>query len=923
MSMPDRPAATGLQNRHRECEELDRLLAGVRDGRSQVLVLRGEAGIGKSALVDYVRGAASGCRIAGASGVESEMELAYAGLQQLCGGMLDGLAPLPAPQREAINTAFGLAAGPAPDRFLVGLALVGLLSEAAAERPLICLVDDAQWLDQATAQALAFAARRLFADAVGLVFAVREPSDEVALAGLPEVVLDGLRDGDARALLNAATPGRLDDGVRDRIIAESRGNPLALLELPRATTSAELAGGFALPDALPTVRRIEQTFVQRLQALPVQAQRLLLTAAAEPIGDVTLLWEAAARLGIETEAATAAEAAGLVEFGTRVRFRHPLVRSAAYRSAPPPDRRAVHGALAEATDPSLHPDRKAWHRAHATIGPDEDVAGELERSAVRARARGGIAAAAAFLQRATELTLDPARRGRRALEAAQAKLDAGSPDAASELASIAELCPLDDLQRARLVRLLARIAFARSHGSDAPPLLLAAARRLEPLDPPLARETYLDALGAAIFAGRLSRGPDVVEVAQAARAAPAAPQPARTVDLLLEGLVIRLTDGYVAAVGPLRRALEAVLAADGGDELPWLSLACRIASELWDDEAWEELAVRHVRLARDSGALGALTFALVYRSGTLVHAGEFAAADALIEEADALTRSIGGAPLLYTKLLLAAWRGQPAVLAGLLDFGIPNATGRGEGRGLTWNEYAGAVLHNGLGAHEDALAAAMAACEHDEIGLVAWPLVELVEAAVHCERRDLAAAALERIAERARAVGTNWALGFEARSRALLTDGEAAEALFREALARLERSRITVHLARAHLVYGEWLRRRSRPDDARQQLRQAHDLFGRFGATAFAERAARELGATGEPVRKRGTEPEEPLTAQEAQIARLAAAGHTNPEIGAQLFLSARTVEWHLRKVFAKLGITSRRQLGTSMVRLERPAFDR
>jgi DNA-binding CsgD family transcriptional regulator/tetratricopeptide (TPR) repeat protein len=944
--MSDGRAGTGrsglLRGRRQECEALDRLLAGVRAAESQVLVLRGEAGMGKSALLDYLQDNAEGCRVARAAGVESEMELAFAGLHQLCGPMLGSLAHLPEPQRAAIDTAFGLGTGDVPDRFLVGLALLGLLSEVAREQPLVCLVDDVQWLDRASAQALGFVARRLLAESVALVFVVREPNDtgEDVLADLPELVVQGLRNGDARALLDVAIPGRLDERVRDRIIAEVRGNPLALLELPRGLSAAELAGGFGRPDARPLASRIEQTFQRRLESLPTTTQTLLLTAASEPVGDVTLLWNAAERLGIGPDAAAPAEAAGLIELGARVRFRHPLVRAAAYRAATVPDRRNAHRVLAEVTDPEADPDRRAWHRAHAAARPDEDVATELERSAARAQARGGVAAAAAFLERATELTADPVLRGPRALAAAQAKLDAGSPDASSALVATAELCPLDGVDRARLVRLRAQIAFARRRGSDASPLMFEAAKSLEPLDGALARETYLDALGTEVFAGRLSRGPGLVAIAEAVRAAPPGSRPPSTVDLLLDGLACRFTDGYVAAVEPLRRALQALQAVrategtggtggtggngdgegEGAGNLRWLWLACRIASELWEDGIWEELATRHVRVARATGALAVLPMALVYRSGTHLHAGQLTAAAALIDEAETISASIGGTPLRYTKVLLGAWRGQKAPMLALLDWGTENATARGEGRALTWGEYARAVLHNGLGEYDLALAAARAASEHDELGLVHWALVELVEAATRCDRPDVAAATLERLTERTRAAGTDWALGMEARSRALVSAGDEADDLYREAVERLARTHVTAHLARAHLVYGEWLRREQRRTEAREHLRVAHDMLGGFGMDGFAERARRELQATGETVRKRTVESPDVLTPQEAQVARLAADGHTNTEIGAQLYISPRTAEYHLHKVFTRLGITSRRQLRGALDRLDRPA---
>jgi DNA-binding CsgD family transcriptional regulator len=915
-------------------EALDRLLAGVRAGQGQVLVLRGEPGVGKSALLDHLAERAAGpvpqalagtgggraagaasCRLVRAAGVEAEGELAFAGLHQLCAPLLGDLGHLPAPQRDALCVALGLAAGPAPDRFLVGLALLGLVSAAAEEQPLVCVVDDVQWLDNASAQALGFVARRLLAESVGLVFAVREPAQVTELEGLPDLVVAGLRDLDARALLDSVTPGRIDERVRDRIIAETRGNPLALIELPRGLTPEELAGGFGRPDAGPLANRIERTYLRRLALLPAPTRTLLLVAAAEPLGDVVLLWNAADRLGIGMDAAAPAEAEGLIDIGARVRFRHPLARAAAYRAADVDDRRRAHRALAEATDPTADPDRRAWHRAHAAVGPDAEVAGELERSAARARARGGAAAAAAFLERATELTADPLRRGARALVAAEAKLDAASPDSASALIATAELCPLDEVDRARAVRLRAQVAFARSRGSDASPLLIEAARRLEPLDGSLARATYLDALGAAIFAGRAG-DPGVAEVAEAARTAPPAPDPPRTVDLLLDGVACRYAEGFAAGVAPLRRALDAIR--DDPDEIRWLWLASRIASELWEDGIWDEIAERHVAIARRTGALASLPMALVYRSGTHVHAGEFATADALIAEADALASTVGGAPLMYSVILLAAWRGERERMAELMELAIPNATGRGEGRALSWGEYANAVLFNGVGEYEAALAAAQAACAHDDLGLVAWALVELVEAAARCGRPEAAAPALERLCERTRACPTDWARGIEARSRALLGDGPDVEGLYREAVDRLARTRVRVHLARAHLVYGEWLRREGRRTDAREQLRTAHDMLGRFGADGFAERARRELLATGETVRKRSAVAPDALTPQETQVAQLAAEGRTNPEIGAQLFVSPRTAEYHLHKVFTKLGISSRRQLREALAQRER-----
>jgi DNA-binding CsgD family transcriptional regulator len=903
---------TELRGRRSECDSLGRLLEHVRGGQSQVLVLRGEAGVGKTALLEYLVAKASGCRVARAAGVESEMELAFAGVHQLCAPVLSHLAHLPGPQRDALGTAFGLSAGTAADRFLVGLAVLSLLSEVAEERPLVCVVDDAQWLDRASAQVLGFVARRLLAESVALVFAVRSPSEDRELGGLPAMAVGGLGDADARALLQSATPGRLDERVRDRIVAESNGNPLALLELPKGLTAAELAGGFGRPDAQPVASLIEQSFLRRVQALPGETQRLVLAAAAEPVGDVTLLWRAAEVLGIGADAAAPAEAEGLIELGARVRFRHPLARSAAYRAAALGERQEIHRALAQVTDPSADPDRRAWHRAQAALGPDETVAGELERSADRAQGRGGIAAAAAFLERATDLTPDPARHGARALAAAQAKFEAGAANSAHELLAAAEICPLDELQRARLARLRAHIVFAQSRGSDAPALLLGAAKRLEALDPGLARETYLEALGAAVFAGRLGGQFGVREVAEAARAAPAGPQPRRPMDLLLDGVATRFTKGYAAGVPALRPGLqafrrEALHRED--DILRWLWLAWLLAGDLWDDEAWHDLATRAVKLAREAGALTVLPVVLEYRAAVHAHAGEFAAASALIEEADTITAATGNAPLRYVVLLLAAWRGEEAQTLKLIEARARDATARGEGRALGWVQYVTAVLYNGLGRYGAALTSARQACDHEDACFFSWSLVELVEAAARTGAHDAATAAHRELEERTRAAGTDWALGILARSSALLASGHAADALYREAIERLGRCRIVVHLARAHLVYGEWLRRENRRVDAREQLRIAYEMLDRMGAEALAERARRELLATGETVRKRTVESRDVLTPQEALVARLAAQGRTNPEIGAQLFISSRTAEYHLHKVFAKLGISSRRSL--------------
>ena len=912
MSVTSGDHGIGLLGRRNERTALDRVLDRARAGHSAVVVVRGEPGIGKTALLEYAAARASGFRVVRAWGVESEMELAFAGLHQLCMPLLDRLKYLPGPQREALRVAFGLQEGNAPDQFLVGLAVLSLLAAAADDQPLACLVDDAQWLDRASAQSMAFAARRLLADPVAFIFAVREPNDDHQLANLPELTLSGLGDRDARVLLASAVHGRLDAQVRDRIVTETRGNPLALLELPRALGPAELAGGFWLPDTRPLVSRIEHSFYRQFRELPHRTQQLLLTAAAEPTGDVTLLWRAARRQGIAADAVVPAEAVGLVQLGTQVQFRHPLVRSGIYQAASEADRRAAHQALAEATDPDIDADRRAWHRARAAVGLDEAVAADLERSAARAQARGGLAAAAAFLHRAAELTPDPARHAARALAAAQAKFDAGAPDTAHKLLAMAEIGPLDDLGRVRLERLRAQLAFSERRGSDAPPLLLSVAGRLASLDRALARETFLEAAEAAIYAGRLGGGIGPREVAEAARAMPPPSRPPRASDLLLDGLATRFTEGYVASVAPLQRALRAFCREDGrgADEIRWLWQACRVASDLWDDQARHELTSRGLALARDAGAVTALPLALTYRAGVHTHEGEFGASAAMIEEANALTEAIGYATYShYAAMVLSGWRGQERQTLEVLAAGVQDAVARGEGRAIGYVEHAAAVLHNGLSHYEAALAAAQRACEYDDLGVFNMSLVELIEAGARSGASSIAADALGQLEKLASAAGTDWALGVHARSRALLSDGEAADALYGEAIERLSRTRVAIHLARAHLLYGEWLRRENRRAEARNALRTAYEMFSRMGAEGFAERARRELTATGETVRKRTVESLSDLTAQEAQIARLARDGQTNQDIAAQLFISPRTVEWHLGNVFAKLGITSRKDL--------------
>ncbi|MFI5612133.1 AAA family ATPase [Amycolatopsis sp. NPDC051903] len=900
-----------MLDRRAERVTLDRLVDAVRAGKSQALVLRGEPGAGKTVLLDYLVGQAAGARVVRAAGVQSEMELAFAGLHQLCAPMLGWAEALPAPQREALQTAFGLRAGERPDRFLVGLAVLGLLAEAATERPLVCVVDDAQWLDTASAQTLAFVARRLVAESVGLVFAVREPAGTAEPAGVPQLVVGGLPDSAARELLDSVLRLPLDDEVRDRIVAETRGNPLALVELPKGLSPTELAEGFALAGATTIPGRIEQRYRERLAHLDADTTTLLLVAAVEPLGDPVPLWRAAAELEIAADALAPAVAAGLIDIGARVRFRHPLVRSAVYQAATPAQRRSAHRALAQVISPDGDADRRAWHAARAAERPDEDVAAELERSACRSQSRGGLAAAAAMLERAVELTPDPHVRTERALNAAQVTHVAGVPEDALRLVSVAEAGPMGKLAHARADRLRGQISLTVNRGREAFPLLFAAARQLEALDVQAARETYLDAVLAAMFVGTLATPGALREVAEAARAAPPARHPPGPADLLLDGLALRFTEGYAASLPVLRRALDAFRGpALSLKELHWLWLAHIMAGHMWDEQTLD--TARHVQLAWDEGALNTLPLALTSHIGSHVYSGDLTTASALCDQLAEFTEATRIPTAPYGALLLAAWQGRETEALELISATETEALRRGEGFGLLVLGSARAVLFNSLGRYADALAAAEAARQQPPVmGVEPWlVLAELIEAAVRgggdpASTRE----AFDRLTETTRAAGTDWGLGVEARSRALLATGADADAAYREAIERLARTRIRGECARARLLYGEWLRRQRRRVEAREQLRVAHEMFTAMDMEAFAERAARELRATGGTARRRSPETGSDLTAQESQIVRLARDGLSNAEIGARLFISPRTVEWHLGRIYDKLNVTSRRQL--------------
>ncbi|MGR6912883.1 ATP-binding protein [[Actinomadura] parvosata] len=897
----------------RETSQLTRLLEQARQGSGTALVVHGEAGLGKTVLLDDLMATVRGARVLRASGAEFERDLAFTALHQLCAPLLPLVDRLPPPQRTTLRTAFDLEEGPAPDPLVIGLAVLGLLAEAATAGPVICVLDDAQWMDAGSAQALAFVARRIEAEPVTLLFAMREPDAVPALAVLPRLRLSALTGDEAAALLARLPHAPLEPEIRRRLIAEARGNPLALIELPYDLGPP----GYPGQPALPVADLVEQTFQRRFRALPERTRRLLTLAAAEPRGDVRVLRLAAELDGLSLTDVEPAETAGLLQLDSHVRFRHPLVRSAIYRLATDDQRRHAHSALARAFDPDHHPDRRIWHLAQAADEADEHLARELERLAGRARSRGGVAAAAAFLERATELTPEPAERARHAVRAAQAKHEAGASEQAAALLAAADAGPLDDAWRARMLRLRGQIAFTSRRGDDAPMLLLEAAQQMAPLDPVLARRTSLEALWAATGAERNGDAQGIRAVAAAVLRGPAAPHalepsdplgPAaphgpEPTDLLLEGLATLFTEGQRAAVPLLRAAVDAF---GEVDDPRWLPVACRAAWDLWDEVALDRLATRCVELARKAGALTFLPLALNFQAVAATYAGRFTAASAMTEQAHALTEAIAGAFAPYAAIVLAAHQGDRGRAQELFGQSA-RAAAEGAGGFVTIVEYATAVLHNGLGDHEAALAPARQAAGRTRLFWSAAALPELVEAAARTGRTDLAAPALAELAELTEAAGTDWGLGVLARSRALLS--EKPGKLYEEAVARLSGTRVAVQLARTHLLHGEWLSRTGERAAARASLHEAHRMFDDMGAAAFAQRAARGLRELGDRPVSSAPSVLDALTSQEAHIARRVATGRTSREVAAELFLSPRTIDAHLHNIYRKLGIGSRRQL--------------
>jgi DNA-binding NarL/FixJ family response regulator len=905
----------GFVGRATERGVLDGLLVRVRAGESAALVIRGEAGIGKTALLRHAARQAAGFQVVQLTGVEAEMELPFAGVHQLFTSLPNRLDTLPGPQRDALAVALGLVTGEVPDRFLVGLATLSLLSAVSEQRPLLLLVDDAQWLDAASSQVLGLVARRVQAESLAMIVAVREPLDCHDFDSLPELRLEGLGRKDAGTLLASIVTGRLDSQIADRIVAETRGHPLALVELAAQMTTAELAGGFALPDERGLVKRLEGHYVDRIRRLPRATQELMLVAAAEPLGDARVVLRAARQLNIEPGVLGPAETAQLLQIGPRVQFHHPLVRSAVYRSAPLISRRRVHEVLASVSEREVDADRRAWHRALAATGPDEDVAAELERSAGRAQARGGVAAAAAFLRRATSLTPAPAHRGGRALAAAMASVQAGEFDAARVLLITAESGPLDERQLAQIDLVRAQLSFISSRGTEAPPLLLAAAQRLEAMDLAVARETYVDAFSAALFGARLNSTVGLREIAAAARNALPSSEGESTTSALLLRAFVSLADDDAAAVPQCRRVIQRLSSdeASANERLRWLWQGCVLAFEIWDDRHAVSLSRASVDTARATGTLSELALALSAHAPALVFCGDLTAAAATVSETSNVEQATGVRAAPYGALMVSAWRGRPDETMKLIETTERDAGARGEGIGLGIGAYARAVLGNGLGEYEDALSAAVSASEHHELLAENWGLSELVEAAVRCGRDDLAKQALDRLATKASAAESDWARGIEARARALLSAGADADRWYLTAVRRLRRTKVRAELARTQLVYGEWLRREGRRLDARAALGDARELFASMGMEAFRVRTDSELVATGEKRRHDTAGTSDDLTPQERHIAELARDGLSNPQVGARLFLSTRTVEWHLRHVYSKLGIRSRRELRSAL----------
>jgi DNA-binding CsgD family transcriptional regulator len=898
-----------LLNRETERAAIDHVLDAVRSGLSGTLVLRGGPGVGKTTLLRYAIDSAPDLRVSSIAGVESEISMEYGGLHQLLLPFLPLLDELPTPQRSALRVAFGQEPGPPPERFLVALATLTLLSRAAEQRPLLCLIDDAHWLDPESAQVLGFVARRLYADRVGLIAASNELVPSQPAEGLPTITVDGLADAEARDLLAAVAGRALNPQTVDRILAETGNNPLALVELGSAYTDDEISGHAALPQPLPLGERLREHCLRLVRSLTPEAQEFTLLAAADPEGERDQLWRAAAAAGIDPDAAAAETAwAGVLEFpGDSVRFRHPLLRSAMYHGASAADRRRAHRLLGEAGNSQL----RSWHLATAAVVPDEELAAELQRTAEHAAARGGYAARAALLRRSAGLTPDDGRRAEREVTLAEATLMAGDPDGAQHVLDAALPRLTQTTVRGQAQQLGGAIRFAQGDAAGATRVLASAAQAFAH-DDRLARDTMLGALEAAIWSGpALTR-----EIARLARDLPPATGTAPSVsDLLLEGYSARFTLGYQASVRPFRAAVTALLAEDLDPAvgLRWFALGTAAAGSLWDDKATFALSDRWIDTTRATGAFTTLPVALAFHSVSDAMAGRLREADAQwATMLEVLTMSHGlGALGLNGRSngVMLAYRGNLAEARATGLALMRESTGQGLGRAADVGRYIAAMADLFDGNYAASMSSALTVFENDPALTAEATLPELVEAALRAGEREVAGTAYETLSQRALAAGTPWGLGLRARCAALLAESADAEDAYLESISQLERCQSAVDLARAHLLYGQWLRRAKRRRGARTELRTAHDMFARMGAQRFADLAATELRATGEHAQARTPETVADLTPQESRIADLAAAGASNSEIAAQLFISPSTVDYHLRKVFRKLNVTSRTQL--------------
>ncbi len=904
-----------LLDRADERAVLDGLLAAAGQGQSGALVIHGDAGMGKTALLDYAANSSVSLPLVRISGVEAEREFGFAGLHRLLLPLLGHLEELPQRQRNALLSAFGLSELSPADPFLVGLATLTLLAQTASTQGLLCIIDDSQWIDSASLQAIAFVGRRLGAESIILLLGFRTSADlQTRLAGLPALEIGGLPLQAAAQLLSEVVPGPLDPRVTTRVVKETSGCPLALIELASELTEGQWVGADLLAAPIPISRRLEVHFRQQVDALSVDTQTFLLVAAAETSGDLVLIRRAASALGCDPDAEFTAVREHLLRTEPTIEFRHPLIRSAIYAGADPQEKRRVHGALADLIDPSVDPDRRAQHLAATTTGADAGLAAELEASAGRARDRGGYAAEAELLAQAAEFSQAGPDRSRRLLDASMAAVNAGAPERAAMLLTEARKDLVEPLMLAEAQRIDALSRLLQARATEAPALHLAAARQFLLVDRGRARQSLLEAFDAYLMAQQFTEDCDGVEIAEVALATSPGEMGSSLRDLLLDGTALLLAVGYPEAVTTLTRAAQVLR--DGpnstDDFARWFNYGLVIANELWDDRAYLAWLEKAEVSSRKHGALNALHVVLLGRAANELRAGQFSEAEAHYAESLEVATAIGLPAELFEPLNveLLAWRGDERGTRTAARMLIEGGDAVGMAVVLCQAYHALAILELGAGRYEAALDAAEEITNRNAIGWSCQTLAFVVEAGVRCGKREPAERALAELTMRAEASRTSWGLGLLARSQGLMTDGEAAGDHFEDAIGHLQQTQVRTDLMITHLVYGEWLRRRKRRLDARVHLRTAHEEFAAMGAEGFAERARTELLATGERTRRRTVEAANDLTPQEVRVARLASQGATNPEIAAQMFISANTVDYHLRKVYRKLGVESRRQLG-------------